>query len=501
MKREHWGGRLAFVLAAAGSAVGLGNVWKFPYITGVHGGAAFILVYLVCIALVGMPIMVAELAIGRTTQKSPITAFRELAPKQLWWLVGAMGVLAGYVILSFYSVVAGWTIEYMSRSIQNDFGRTTSQEALVQVRDEYIQKTLAAAIEKAKEQSGGKTLPKARRGELSSQVEADATDKSLRGYVIGKAFGDYVASKQKPVMWHCFFMALTMFVVAAGVGAGIEVASKLLMPILVLILLGLAGYGLSLPGSWEGVLFLTSPDFSKLTAEAVLEALGHAFFTLSLGMGAMLTYGSYLDKKSNLYKAGALVVLADTLIALVAGLAIYPALFAFKLTPAAGPSLIFVTLPVIFSQMPGGYIIGGLFFFALFIAALTSAISLLEVCVAHLVDEWQWSRLKATLTAGLVIVLLGLPSAWGTKVTASKSFFDIMDMLSTNFLLPVGGMLTAIFVGWAWRREDALGAARDGDDGMTGTFGEPWIFLCRYVAPVLVLAVLIHGILGLVRPS
>ncbi len=511
MEREHWGGRLAFVLAAAGSAVGLGNVWKFPYITGMNGGAAFILVYLACIALVGMPIMIAELAIGRSTQTSPIAAFRKLAPQSIWWLVGAMGVMAGYVILSFYSVVAGWTLEYMVRSVQGDYTGLRSEAAVLALKDEYVKAEVEKALKEAK--AGGKgNDASARRLErqaaalelggverIQAEIEKGVEKHDLHRFAIGKAFGAYVSSQTWPVLWQLVVMAFTMLIVAGGVGGGLEKANKILMPVLLLILVALAIPGVTLPNSWAGVEFLVKPDFAKLTAKGVLEALGHAFFTLSLGMGAMLTYGSYLGKDNNLYKSGFLVVAADTGIALVAGLAIYPAVAAYGLDRAAGPGLVFISMPVVFTQMPAGYAVGAMFFGALFVAALTSAISLLEVCVAHMIDGWGWNRTRATLVAGVVITALGIPSAVGVEIEGlGKSFFDVMDFLSTNILLPVGGMMTAAFVGWAWSPERALGAVEEGDEGLTSTFGAPWIFLCRYVSPLLVLVVILYS-LGILK--
>ena len=519
MEREHWGGRLSFVLAAAGSAVGLGNIWKFPYITGVHGGAAFILVYLFCIALVGMPIMIAELVVGRSTQKSPIAAFRDLAPKKAWWLVGAMGVIAGYVILSFYSVVAGWTLEYLSRAVQGSFHGLANEKAVMELRVDYARdeakKKLEAQITELRKQLGEKAKVTEEQGWLelggAEQVRRQIADKvefeDLRAYAIAKGFTDYVdfkeppsgvldriSQKRKPLMWHLIFMAFTMFVVTAGVGAGIEKASKVLMPLLIAIILAIAAYGLTLEGSWAGVEFLIQPDFSKLHAKAILEALGHAFFTLSLGMGAILTYGSYLGKEINLYKAGLMVVIADTLIALIAGLAIYPAVFAFNLDANAGPGLIFVTLPVLFSRMDGGYVVGGFFFFALFVAALTSAISLLEVCVAHFVDELEWPRAKATLIAGGFIFAMGVPSAIGLEVPLfNDSFFNLMDKLSGQILLPLGGLCTALFVGWGWKKDDLFAALESGDDGLTASIGGPWLLLCKFVAPALVALVILNS--------
>jgi NSS family neurotransmitter:Na+ symporter len=504
MKREHWGGRFAFVMAAAGSAVGLGNIWKFPYIVGLHGGAAFVLVYLVCIALIGMPLMLAELIIGRATQKSPIAAFKALAPRSMWWLVGAMGVMAGYLILSFYSVVAGWTLEYLGRSLLGDYTGLGKTTALMELKQEYASETakkqLEALLKKSSEESGGlpvQTQELDGLPELQARLASQAKEEDLRTYAIGKSFGQHTASGTRPLFWHLVFMSLTMFVVVAGVGGGIERASKILMPVLFLILVGLMIRGLTLPGSWGGVLFLVSPDFTKLTPEAVLEALGHAFFTLSLGMGAMLTYGSYLSKDANLYKSGLLVVLADTMIALVAGFAIYPAVFAYGLDPGSGAGLIFVTMPVVFSRMTAGYALGALFFTALFVAALTSAISLLEVCVAHFIDEWGWSRVKATTLAGGSIALLGIPSAldWNFLPLGGlggMTFFDVLDKLTTNYFLPFGGLFTVLFVGWYWKKEDLLVELEKGDEGLGSRYAGPWIFLCRYIAPVMILVVALY---------
>lgn len=494
MKREQWGGRMAFVLAAAGSAVGLGNVWKFPYIAGKYGGAAFILIYLACIAVVGMPIMLAELAIGRTAQKSPVSAFRELGGG-MWWLVGGMGVLAGYIILSYYSVVAGWTIEFAVRSFQGDYHQVREAGEIQTSRDGWI----AKQISEGKLEAGTKTLDATQEHKFENNMQADA---------IGKAFGEYIGDYHRPLFWHVVFMGLTIFIVYFGVGSGIETASKILMPVLILVIAGVAVRGLTLPGAWEGVEFLIYPNFSSIEPKAIVEALGHAFFTLSLGMGAMITYGSYLKQESNIFKCALLVVAADTGIALLAGFAIFPAVFAYGLEPTKGPGLIFITLPVVFNQMPGGYLIGGLFFLALTVAALTSAISLLEVCVAYFIDDWDWSRSKATLVTGVVIILLGIPSALsfakGMGDTplglanytlayrgSEMNFFDVVDFLAANVLLPLGGLLTALFIGWGWNRERSLEAIAQGDEGLTATWGSGWIFLCKWISPVLVVIVLL----------
>ncbi len=426
---------MGFVLAASGSAIGLGNVWKFPYITGQNGGGAFVLIYLVCIFAVGLPIMLAEFTLGRKTNLNPVGAFKTLQPNTAWVGIGYMGVVAGFLILSFYGVVGGWTLAYIVKSF--------SQSVL----------------------------------EFQSPKDA------------GQFFGQFIANPKEVVIYQALFMGLCMAIVIRGVHGGIERACAILMPTLFVILLILMVRSLTLPGAMEGVKFYLSPDFSKITPSVILIALGQAFFSLSLGMGAMLTYGSYLSEKENLVSATVYVVLFDTMIALLVGMVIFPAVFAMGLEPAEGPSLVFSVLPAVFSSMPFGAVVSIIFFVLLAIAAITSGISLLEVVVAYFIDQVGWARKKAVLTVGLIIFALGIPSGLSFGVMSDvkfmdKTFFDIVDNIASNYLLPLGGMLTAIFVGWKW----GIAKAREEIEKHETRFhwANLWGFLIRYVTPVAV---------------
>lgn len=426
---------MGFVLAASGSAIGLGNVWKFPYITGQNGGGAFVLIYLVCIFAVGLPIMLAEFTLGRKTNLNPVGAFKTLQPNTAWVGIGYMGVVAGFLILSFYGVVGGWTLAYIVKSF--------SQSVL----------------------------------EFQSPKDA------------GQFFGQFIANPTEVVIYQALFMGLCMAIVIRGVHGGIERACAILMPTLFVILLILMVRSLTLPGAMEGVKFYLSPDFSKITPSVILIALGQAFFSLSLGMGAMLTYGSYLSEKENLVSATVYVVLFDTMIALLVGMVIFPAVFAMGLEPAEGPSLVFSVLPAVFSSMPFGTVVSVIFFVLLAIAAITSGISLLEVVVAYFIDQVGWARKKAVLTVGLIIFALGIPSGLSFGVMSDakfmdKTFFDIVDNIASNYLLPLGGMLTAIFVGWKW----GIAKAREEIEKHETRFhwANLWGFLIRYVTPVAV---------------
>ena len=449
--RERWGSKIGFILAATGSAIGLGNIWKFPYIAGENGGAAFIFIYLICIGIIGFPVLMAEVLLGRTTQRNPVGAFRKLSGNTGWIAVGGMGILAGFLILSFYSVVGGWTLGYVVESL----------------RDSYMN--------------------------INSPEEAGAIFERLSGnpwWTLG---------------FHMTFFIVTMLIVYRGVQKGIERSSKILMPVLFFILVALMIRGLTLAGADAGMRFLWSPDWSKINAQSILIALGHAFFTLSLGMGAMMTYGSYMSKQDSVPLASFQIVFLDTLIALMAGVAIFTAVFASGLNPAAGPGLIFHTLPAVFAGMPGGGFFGFLFFLLLGIAAITSAISLLEVVVAYFVDEKQWDRHKAVLVFGISIFLLGVPSALSFNLLADAkifgmTFFDIVDYLASNILLPFGGLLIAIFVAWIWRLDEVYRHMREGAERLFETytwFGPVWMVFLRFVAPLLIAIVLLNG-LGLI---
>ncbi|MFQ5717678.1 MAG: sodium-dependent transporter [Nitrospinales bacterium] len=438
--RGFWVSRMGFVLAASGSAVGLGNIWKFPYITGQNGGGAFVLIYLTCIFLVGLPIMLAEFTLGRRTNLNPVGAFKSLQPKSPWISIGFMGVLAGFLILSFYAVVGGWTLA-------------------------YIVKSVTAAVT-----------------HFTSPKEA------------GSFFGTFIAHSSEIIFYHALFMGLCVAIVIKGVHGGIERACDILMPTLVVILALLMVRSLTLPGAMEGVKFYLYPDFSKISPRVVLIAMGQAFFSLSLGMGAMLTYGSYLSSKENLTSSTVYVVLFDTLIALLVGMVIFPAVFAMGLEPAEGPSLVFSVLPAVFSHMPFGSMVSIIFFVLLAIAAVTSAISLLEVVVAYFVDEQGWPRRRAVLIMGAVIFVIGVPSGLSFGALSDvqwmgMTFFDMVDNFTSNYLLPLGGMLTAIFVGWVWSAGEAQKEIERHETRFH--YAAVWAFLIRYIAPVAVAIVFI----------
>ena len=401
--REQWGSKLGFILAASGSAVGIGNIWKYPHMAGENGGAAFTIVYLACILVVGLSIVVAEFVIGRKTQLSPVGAFETLAPNTNWKWVGYLGVASAFVILSYYGVVGGWILKYIINSISGGFSS------------------------------------------LAGNPDA-----------AGDTFNGFITSSYGPLFYQLIFMGLTIFVIIRGVKGGIEKWSKIMMPLIVVLLGVLAVRGMTLEGGMKGISFLFNPRFEDLTASAIVLALGHSFFTVSLGMGTMITYGSYLDKKQNLMNSALWVLFLDTAIAMLAGVAIFTTVFALGANPAEGPGLIFVVLPTVFAQLTGGTIWGTMFFILLFMAALTSAISILEVVTAYFIDQMGWSRKKATIQFGALITVVGafcsLSLGGGVNISGflGMSFFDVMDYLSSKYMLPIGGMLTAIFILKKW---------------------------------------------------
>jgi NSS family neurotransmitter:Na+ symporter len=449
--REQWASRLGFMLAAMGSAVGLGNVWRFSYVTGENGGAAFLLIYILCVLLIGIPIMMAEFTIGRKAQSDAVGSFQSLAPGKPWVTAGFLGVASAFIILSFYGVVAGWTLKY-----------------------------------------------------LVSYITGGLWSAPADGY--GGFFGGFITSPVEPLIWQFIFMALTIGIVLVGVKKGIEKANVILMPTLAILIILLAIYSLTLGGASEGLAFLFSPDWSVLADPSVyLAALGQAFFSLSLGMGALITYGSYLSKKESLPGAAAGVATLDTLFAIVAGIMIFPAVFAFGIEPGAGPGLVFITMPGIFESIGLGVIVGIAFFFLLAAAALTSAVSLLEVAVAYFMRQFSWTRQKTALTIGGIIFLLGIPSSLGlgvlegVKLIGGRDILDSMDFLASNIFLPVGGLLIALFMGWGWKKADAL---KDSDFGDT-TLGNLWLICLRFLAPIAILAIFLQasGIWGWITGS
>ncbi len=401
--RENWGSKFGFILAAAGSAVGLGNIWKYPHMAGQNGGAAFTIVYLICILVVGMSIIIAEFVIGRKTQLSPVGAFETLAPKRQWKWVGFLGVASAFVILSFYGVVGGWILKYIILSLSGGFGALANNSTAAE-----------------------------------------------------ELYNGFISSRWSPIFYQMVFMAICIFVIVKGVKNGIERWSKIMMPLIIILLIVLAIRGLTLPNGIDGLAFLFKPKFEDLTASSIVLALGHSFFTLSLGMGTMITYGSYLHRKQNLLNSALWVIVLDTAIAMLAGIAIFTTVFAMNADPAGGPGLIFFILPSVFPQLTGGIIWGTSFFVLLFMAALTSAISILEVVTAYFIDQKGWSRKRATIQFGIVITVVGVFCSFsiggGINITEflGMSFFDFMDDLSSKYMLPVGGMLTAIFILKAW---------------------------------------------------
>ncbi len=442
-----WSSRTVFILAATGSAVGLGNIWKFPYITGENGGGTFVFVYLLCIALIGIPIMMAEIMIGRRGKQSPINTMKTLAKEAnqspAWSWLGWMGVIAGFLILSYYSVIAGWAMSYIFRT------------------------------------GGGMFIG----------VTADGAS---------SIFADLVSDPERLLGWHTFFMVMTMLVVARGVKNGLEKAVTFLMPLLFALLLVLVIYAMTTGYFMEGVRFLFTPG--DIDSKGVLVAMGHAFFTLSLGMGAIMVYGSYLSEEHSIVKASILIALADTVVALLAGLAIFPIVFANGLEPGSGPGLIFQTLPIAFGHMQGGTLMGVLFFSLLLFAAWTSAISLIEPAVAYLVENHGFTRLSAAIWTGGFTWFVGLGTVFSFNIWKEKTltipylfenltFFDTLDYLTANIMLPLGGLAIAIFAGWIMRKESSK------EELATLPFiYKIWRFLVCYITPVAVIVIFLKAI-------
>ncbi|MGD8999903.1 MAG: sodium-dependent transporter [Granulosicoccaceae bacterium] len=444
-----WSTRWAFILAATGSAVGLGNIWKFPYITGENGGGAFVLIYLLCIAIIGIPVMMAEVLIGRRGRQSPIntmqTLAREMGRHPGWQYLGWGGVLAGFLILSYYSVIAGWALAYVFRTAGGVFTNAT----------------------------------------------ADG---------VGSLFGQLIGDAEKLLAWHTVFMVMTTVIVSRGVQSGLEKAVRFLMPTLFILLLVLVGYAMSNGDFARGLEFLFNPDFSKIRPDAVLVALGHAFFTLSLGMGAIMVYGSYLPQETSIAKASITIALMDTVVALLAGMAIFPIVFANGLEPGSGPGLIFQTLPIAFGHMPGGAFFGTLFFMLLVFAAWTSGISLIEPAVAWLVENRGHSRVYAAVVVGITTWLLGILTVLSFNIMSDfkpiniapftgKTIFDILDYLTANVMLPLGGLFIALFAGWTMHRkmtEDEL--------VLSANSYQVWHFVIRYISPLAILIVFLKAV-------
>jgi len=440
--RAQWGSRMAFILAAAGSAVGLGNIWKFPYIAGENGGGAFVLIYLACIAFVGVPIFIAELYIGQNAQKNTVEAFETLHKKgTIWRFPGWLGIASAFLIFSFYSVVGGWVMDFEFRSIMQEFSGKTDQE--------------------------------------------------IQG-MLGGLFGNPL----RQTLWHLIFMATTVAIVLGGIKKGLERWNKILMPGLFILLILLLGYSVTLKGFFPALEFLFKPDASKLTANGILIAIGHSFFTLSLGMGAIITYGSYLSKEEAIVNTAFLVAILDTLVALAAGIVIFSVVFTFGMQPQEGPGLIFSTLPMLFSKMPGGSILSIFFFMLVTFAALTSAVSLLEVVITYWTESHNMDRKKSTIGTATIIWLLGLLTVFSTNIMSDfkifgLTFFDLFDKLTANYFLPIGGLLISLYYGWVL-----------GPKAVEKTIGKPGIFSIgllwstRVISPLCILLIIYNLVIG-----
>jgi NSS family neurotransmitter:Na+ symporter len=442
-----WSNRWLFVLAAAGSAVGLGNIWKFPYIAGENGGGAFVVLYLICVALVGIPIMMAEVIIGREGRQSPINTMRHLIKRHhrspAWTLIGWSGVVAGFLILSYYVVIAGWALFYIMQMASGALDGVTA-------------------------------------------VQAD------------QLFNDFLADPWQLIFWQTLFMALTVFIISRGVISGLETAVRWFMPMLFVLMIVLLGYAITLDGWSEAVNFMFRFDFESLSPDAVLAALGQAFFTLSLGMGAIMAYGAYVPSNASIFSTVTIIALLDTLVAVVAGLVIFPIVFTNGLEAGQGPGLMFVTVPLAFGQMPFGALFGTIFFVLVSFAAITSAISISEPALAYLVEEYNATRPRVAITLGVISWLIGLGTVFSfnywadQEILGQPTFFDFAVFVTDQVMLPLGGMFIALFAGWALPKT-VIGAQLGVKNGVVGLL---WKLVCGIVAPAAVLIVFLASLFG-----
>lgn len=447
VKREGFSSGLAVFFATLGSAVGLGNIWKFPYLTGKFGGGAFLFIYLICIVFVGLPVMISEFYIGRATKKNAVGAFEALKPKTAWKYIGIMGALSSFLIMFFYTCVAGWVYFYTFKAIKGDFANITADTAKAE-------------------------------------------------------FGSALAGPWSPIIWQVIVMLVVSIILIAGVKKGIERVTKTLMPLLFLLIIICDIRALTLPAASNGLSFLFHIDFSQISAAVILTALGLAFFKLSLGMGTMVTYGSYFTHDTNLISNALRVALSDTLVSLLAGIAIFPAVFSFNMKPGDGPGLLFMTIPLVFSKIPLGSVLLVAFFFLTSIAATTAMISLVEVPVAYFSEEKGISRKVAVILSALVIVVVGSLATLSADKTGilggikifGLSFFDLFDYVSSNILLPLGGLLISLFIGYTIKWIDVMNELSN-----RGTLNIRGIimvfrFIIRYVTPLLLIIVFLNSI-------
>jgi len=439
-----WSSRLTFIMAATGSAVGLGNIWKFPYITGENGGGAFVLIYLLCVFLVAIPIMIAETMLGRRGRKTPMNTMLNMAQEAgadtRWQYVGAIGIVAGFLILSYYSVIAGWATAYVFKALSGSFFHNDA-----------------------------------------------ASTKAI--------FDDFVSSPLRLIFWHSLFMLATMLIVVRGISKGLEQSARIMMPGLFALMTLLLAYAMTTTGYFQGLNFLFNPDFSKLTGASVLVALGQAFFSLGLGMGSVMIYGAYLPKNISIAKTTIIVAVTDTLVALLAGLVIFPLVFSYGLNPNSGPGLIFETLPIAFGNMAGGWLVGTLFFIMLVFAALSSSIALIEPAVTWLIENKGLSRQQACLQSGIAAWAIGLITvfsfnSWSEFKIFGLTCFELFDYLTANIMLPLGGLAIAVFAGWFMKQQHSQ-EELDLPDPQHYTI---WYLLIRFIAPAAVFLVFLDAI-------
>ena len=448
-ERGQFGSSLGFIMAAAGSAIGLGNIWRFPYLTGENGGGAFVFVYILCVLLIGLPLLFNEIALGRKTGKNPIGAIRDTGGNKFWQIAGILCIAVCFFVFSYYSVIAGWTVAYVFTELVN--------------------------------------------------IQVD--------------FQEFIRTPMYVVPLTLVFMLTTILIVLGGVSGGIEKASKFLMPVLFIIVIFIAARSVTLEGAQAGIEYYLSPDFSKINSRVVMIAMGQAFFSLGVGWGLMITFGSYLDKKSNIIQAASWIVGMDTMVALLAGLMVFPSLFALLpgKDPASGPALVFDVLPKVFDAMPGGNFIGALFFILLMVAALTSTISMLEVPVSYLIDERKWNRKKATWTVGIAAMVISVPSALSSMEgnffadlslnflgTELLGFFGIMDFVFGTFSGILICLILALYTGWAKKIGDFAEELSSGAPGFQGIYRIGWIFFIKWVCPIVIGIVLMDlvGVFG-----
>ena len=449
-KRVTFGSKLGVVLATVGCAVGLGSIWRFPYMVGENGGFAFLLIFIVCTIFLGLPIMITEFFIGRHSRSNAAGAFKKLAPGTLWSIIGYNGVLAAFLILGFYSVVSGWTLEYIWQA-------------------------------------------------LSGSLDGKTTEDFTRDFEV------FSSGVWRPIFWTIVFVALTHYIIAAGVEKGIERASKIMMPALFFILIALCIRSVTLPGVEQGLAFLFEPDFDKITSSVVLSAMGQTFFSMSIGMGCLITYGSYFGKDTNLQTTALEVIVINTLVALLAGVMVFPAVFSFGIEPTAGPELVFITLPNIFEQLPLGSVWSFVFFILLALAALTSTISLHEVATAYIHEEYHTTRGRAAWVVSIGVVIIGALASLSFGVLkdltiGGLTIFNALDYVTAKIMMPLGGMFICIFVG---RRIDKkiLKAELTNEGTIPFYFFNTYAFFIKYIAPVGIGLIFLNelGLIDLIR--